>query len=84
MRYLILFFPFLLFTGCGIKGPLYLPPDPNDSYLSRVQSSINEMTGQDTVGQAPAEVQDITIEELPEGQKTPAAETDTPDQNEKK
>ena len=55
-RSLILFFPCLLLTGCGIKGPLYLPPNPNDSYLSRIGQQINEMTGEDTVGAAPADV----------------------------
>lgn len=54
-RSLILFFPCLLLTGCGIKGPLYLPPNPNDSYLSRIGQQINEMTGEDTVGAAPAD-----------------------------
>ena len=54
-RSLILFFPCLLLTGCGIKGPLYLPPNPNGSYLSRIGQQINEMTGEDTVGAAPAD-----------------------------
>lgn len=54
-RSLILFSPCLLLTGCGIKGPLYLPPNPNDSYLSRIGQQINEMTGEDTVGAAPAD-----------------------------
>ena len=54
-RSLILFFPCLLLTGCGIKGPLYRPPNPNDSYLSRIGQQINEMTGEDTVGAAPAD-----------------------------
>ena len=52
-RSLILFFPCLLLTGCGIKGPLYLPPNPNDSYLSRIGQQINEMTGEDTVALGP-------------------------------
>lgn len=57
-RFLILFFPCLFLTGCGIKGPLYLPPDPNDSYLSRIGKQINEWTGQDMVGPAPAPVEE--------------------------
>lgn len=57
-RFLILFFPCLFLTGCGIKGPLYLPPDPNDSYLSRIGKQINEWTGQDMVGPAPAPIEE--------------------------
>lgn len=35
-------------SGCGMQGPLYLPPNPDDSYLSRIEKTLNEMTGQTT------------------------------------
>ncbi len=38
----------VLLSGCGMQGPLYLPPNPEDSYLSRIQKSLNEMTGTTT------------------------------------
>lgn len=53
-RISILFFPCLFLTACGIKGPLYLPEDPNDSYLSRIEKAIDEMTNDGTT--VPGEV----------------------------
>ena len=35
-------------SGCGMQGPLYLTPNPDDSYLSRIEKTLNEMTGQTT------------------------------------
>lgn len=41
-------FAVLSLSGCGMQGPLYLPPNPDDSYLSRIEKTLNEMTGQTT------------------------------------
>lgn len=62
-RTVILFFPclFLFLTGCGIKGELYLPDDPTNAYLSRIEKSIDEMRQQAT-GSEPAEKDTITYE----------------------
>ena len=85
-RLLILFFPCLLLAGCGIKGPLYLPPDPNDSYLSRIGKQINELTDQDMVGEAPTPVREKQVPIPVENQSTdpvkntePIAPSDTSD-----
>ncbi len=62
-RTVILFFPclFLFLTGCGIKGELYLPNDPADAYLSRIEKSIDEMKKQAT-GSDSAEEDTIAYE----------------------
>jgi predicted small lipoprotein YifL len=57
----ILFFPCLLLAGCGVKGPLTLPPNPNDSYLPRIEKAINEMTGQTTASQTPPAESELEI-----------------------
>ena len=49
-------------SGCGMQGPLYLPPNPEDSYLSRIEKTLNEMTGQTTAVIAePKDDADIVI-----------------------
>lgn len=62
-RTVILFFPclFLFLTGCGIKGELYLPNDPADAYLSRIEKSIDEMR-QQHLGSEAADKDTITLE----------------------
>ncbi len=46
-----------------MQGPLYLPPDPNDSYLSQIRQTVNEMTGQLTVVEAPQNDSELIIED---------------------
>lgn len=76
-RLFFLLMPCFFASGCGIKAPLYLPPDPNDSYLSRIQKSVNDLTGQDTVTSAPPEtVQELTVEEMPADQEAEPSSTE--------
>jgi predicted small lipoprotein YifL len=72
----ILFFPCLLLAGCGVKGPLTLPPNPNDSYLPRIEKAINEMTGQTTASQTPPAESELEIRTSAE-ESAPAAEQKT-------
>ena len=65
----------LALTGCGIKGPLYLPPDPNDSYLSRIEQELNDMTGGDTASEAPEPEEQIWIEEKLPSKSTTSEES---------
>jgi hypothetical protein len=41
---------------------LTLPPNPNDSYLPRIEKAINEMTGQTTASQTPPAESELEIQ----------------------
>lgn len=68
-------------SGCGTKGPLYLPPDPNDSYLSRIGAQINDLTNSDMVSAPPAgpaekaRKADEAVDKELGARKSPAAES---------
>lgn len=74
----------LCLTGCGIKGPLYLPPDPNDSYLSRIEQELNDMTGTSTATEAPIQEDQLIIEEKSQANTVATEKPSTGHQKEKK
>lgn len=56
-RYFALAFVSALLVGCGVKGPLTLPQYPEDSYLNRMEKTLNEMTGEEEATTTPPEAE---------------------------
>lgn len=56
-RYFTLAFVSALLVGCGVKGPLTLPQYPEDSYLNRMEKTLNEMTGEEEATTNPPEAE---------------------------
>ena len=56
-RYFVLAFVSALLVGCGVKGPLTLPQYPEDSYLNRMEKTLNEMTGEEEATTTPTEAE---------------------------